>query len=146
MRLIIHKKKRSILIFLVLIIVLLITAVVIWHRFSITEEPIDKNDGTISIPGFESLELKADAKKQSIALSNPAENNCYFIISLYLEDGTLLWRSELIEPGENSKPLELEQPLEKGTYKARITYECFRMDEELSQLNGAELKLTLRVK
>ena len=140
-------KRKIIFTIAIILICLIIFGLIILRRSPhLQQEPVEKNDGTISIPGFESLELKADAKKQSIALSNPAENNCYFIISLYLEDGTLLWRSELIEPGENSKPLELEQPLEKGTYKARITYECFRMDEELSQLNGAELKLTLRVK
>jgi len=36
--------------------------------------------------------------------------------------------------------------LEPGTYKAVLHYDCFRMNQELSPLNGAETKLTLRVK
>lgn len=111
------------------------------------QEAVQKNDGTISIPGFEGITLTADVQQQTVALSNPAENNCYFQITLMLEDGTVLWESELIAPAETSEPIYLNQPLEKGTYpNAKLLYKCFRMDEDLSALNGAETKLTLRVK
>jgi len=107
----------------------------------------EKNPDSIAIPGYEALELKADSKKQSLALKNPEQNMCYFQISLYLEDGTLLWQSELIEPGAISKPMTLTQELEKGTYpNALLRYACYRMDETLTPLNGAEMKVTLWVK
>jgi len=108
---------------------------------------VKKNEGSISIPGFELLELQADSREQTICLSNPAQNNCYFEISLFLEDGTLLWRSELIGPGEITKPLQLSSPLAKGYYPGSLLrYRCFRMDEALSPLNGADTKVTLWVK
>ena len=108
---------------------------------------VEKNNDSIAIPGYELLELKADSKKQSLCLPNPPQNTCYFQISLYMEDGTLLWESDLIEPGENSKPITLSKVLEKGTYpNAILRYSCYRMDEKLSALNGAEMKLTLWVK
>lgn len=93
------------------------------------------------------LELKADSKKQTLCLPNPEQNMCYFQISLYLEDGTLLWQSELIEPGKTSKPMVLLKILARGTYpKAVMRYNCYRMDEDLTPLNGAEAKVTLWVK
>ena len=108
---------------------------------------VEKNPDSIAIPGYEMLELKANNKKQSLCMPNPPQNCCYFQIFLYMEDGTLLWKSELIEPGKTSKPIVLSKALEKGMYpNAVLRYSCYRMDENLSPLNGAETKLTLWVK
>lgn len=108
---------------------------------------VEKNPDSIAIPGYEMLELKAGSKEQSLRLSNPPQNCCYFLISLCLEDGTLLWRSELIEPGKTSQPILLTMALEKGMYpNAVLRYSCFSQDEDMSPLNGAETKVTLWVK
>lgn len=112
-----------------------------------TTAPVVKNPDSIAIPGYEMLELKAGIKEQSLCMPNPPQNCCYFQIALSLEDGTLLWKSELIEPGKISKPIVLSRALEKGMYpNAVLRYSCYRMDENLSPLNGAETKLTLWVK
>ena len=112
-----------------------------------TAATVEKNPDSIAIPGYEMLELKADSKEQSLCMPNPPQNCCYFQICLYLEDGTLLWKSELIEPGTNSKPMVLTKTLEKGMYpNAILRYSCYRMDETRAPLNGAETKLTLWVK
>lgn len=110
------------------------------------ETVVEKNPDAIAIPGYEILELQANQKQQSLSLPNPPQNVCYFQISLYLEDSTLLWKSELIEPGTVSKPILLHQELAKGTYtNAVLKYDCFKMDGK-TPLNGAETKLTLWVK
>lgn len=110
-------------------------------------ESVVKNPNSIAVPGYEMLEMKAGSKEQSLCMPNPPQNCCYFQIALYLEDGTLLWQSELIEPGTTSKPIVLSKPLEKGMYpNAILRYSCYRMDESLTPLNGAETKLTLWVK
>ena len=110
------------------------------------ETVVEKNPDAIAIPGYEILELQANQKQQSLSLPNPPQNACYFQISLYLEDGTLLWKSELIEPDTVSKPILLHQELAKGTYtNAVLKYDCFKMDGQ-TPLNGAETKLTLWVK
>ncbi|MBE6981728.1 MAG: tRNA (uracil-5-)-methyltransferase [Ruminococcaceae bacterium] len=112
-----------------------------------TATTVEKNPNSIAIPGYEMLELKAGSKEQSLCMPNPPQNCCYFQICLYMEDGTLLWESELIEPGKTSKPIVLSKALEKGMYpNAVLRYSCYRMDENLSPLNGAETKLTLWVK
>lgn len=111
------------------------------------EATVEKNQGSISIPGYEMLELRADSKQQTLCLSNPPQNNCYFEISLHLENGTLLWQSEPIEPGTISKPLVLSTELQKGYYpRSVLRYTCFRMDKDRTPLNGAETKVTLWVK
>lgn len=107
---------------------------------------IEKNPDSIAIPGYEILELKANSATQVLSLQNPAQNVCYFQISLYLEDGTMLWQSELIAPGDVSEPIVLTKPLEQGTYRnAILKYSCFKLDG-VTPLNGAETKLTLWVK
>ena len=113
---------------------------------SFEETYVQKNPDSIAIPGYEVLEFNAERKTQTLCLSNPPQNVCYFQISLYLEDGTLLWKSELIEPGAISKPILLHQELAKGTYaNAVLKYDCFKADGQ-TPLNGAETKLTLWVK
>mgnify|MGYP000014495003 CR=1 FL=1 len=110
-------------------------------------EAVEKNENSISVPGYEGIALKADSLEQEVALKNPVQNTCYFVITLYLEDGTVLWQSDYIKPGETSSPIVLNQPLEEGSYpNAVLQYSCFKMDSEKTPLNGAETKLTLRVK
>ncbi len=112
-----------------------------------TTSRVENKSESIAIPGYEMLELKVNSKTQALCLPNPEQNMCYFQISLYLEDGTLLWQSELIEPGKASKPIVLTKTLDKGTYpNAVLRYSCYRMDEDLTPLNGAETKVTLWVK
>ena len=102
-----------------------------------TAATVEKDPDSIAIPGYEMLELKAGSKEQSLCMPNPPQNCCYFQIALYMEDGTLLWQSELIEPGANSKPMVLSMALEKGMYpNAVLRYSCYSQDENLSPLNG----------
>lgn len=108
--------------------------------------PVEKNKDSISIPGYESITLEADKTQQTVGLPNPAKNTCYFQISLILEDGTLLWQSDLVKPGEISDPIKLDKPLEAGSYpNTTMKYDCYTMDGSMTPLNGAATKLTLRV-
>ena len=150
-----NNNSKKIILILSCCLVVLITFAIYLHFNKASDIPasgtvppsIVKNPNSIAIPGYEILELKASSKEQSLCLPNPEQNMCYFEITLYLEDGTLLWKSELIEPGEISKPITLMQELKKGTYpNALLRYACYRMDESHTPLNGAETKVTLWVK
>lgn len=156
-----RKKNRTktILIIVLIILILALIGIGIWYFLSndnapdasiesanFAETEVTKNEDTIAIPGYEGLTLKADSKKQELSLKNPAENTCYFVITLMLEDGTELWKSEMIKAGDTSKPIKLNEELAAGNYSAKLIYECYRMDKEKTPLNGAEMKLTLRVK
>lgn len=108
------------------------------------QENVEKDENSIAIPGYEAITLKANTKTQSVGLPNPAANTCYFQISLYLEDGTLLWQSNLVEPNAISDPIVLNQALAPGSYlNATLKYDCYAMDGTMKQLNGAATKLTI---
>ena len=141
----------------IVLIAVIVVAVVIAFKPKATITPdgstmqdansVEKNDNTISIPGYEGINLVADTKQQSVGLPNPAQNTCYFQITLLLEDGTELWQSKLIEPGKVSDPIKLVNALPKGTYpNAILQYDCYTTDGSMTALNGAETKLTLWVK
>ncbi len=110
-------------------------------------EPAEKLTDSIDLPGYGALNFKADTLEQDVCLPNPPQNFCYIRASLILEDGTVLWTSDLIPPGENSAPIVFSTPLAAGEYKNTVLkYECFRMDEALTPLNGATAELTLKVR
>lgn len=110
-------------------------------------DSVEKRTDSIAIPGYEGISLKANSKEQEIGFPNPAQNTCYFQISLMLEDGTMLWRSELVAPGEVSDPITLEEPLAAGVYpNALLKFDCYTMDGAMRALNGAATKMTLHVK
>lgn len=112
-----------------------------------TAEPVEKLTDSIDLPGYDWIPLTSGKLEQEQTFPNPPQNFCWIRVSLRLEDGTVLWTSELIAPGESSAPVVLSEPLEKGEYKnAVLKYECFRMDDDLSPLNGGEVRLTLKVK
>ena len=115
-------------------------------------------NSNISIPGYESLEFKAGKTKQSVDFYNPDDNTCFFRISLVIKYGadtangkegnvgeeTVLWTSEMIEPGEHVKSIKLNKELESGEYAAILKYECFSLKDK-TPLNGSNVELTLNV-
>lgn len=99
---------------------------------------------TVSLPGYECLTLAADKPLQ---LSNPAGNKCLFVISLILEDGTVIWKSAPIAPGQQTDPVTPNKPLAAGVYKnCTLQYELFTNDGMMMRMNGADAKITLIVK
>lgn len=89
--------------------------------------------------------MKAGDIIQEISLHNPAENPCYFVITIALPDGTGIYRSGMIEPGQKTSEIKLAQPLEAGTYKeAILQYSCYSVKDK-TPMNGADMKFTLEV-
>lgn len=146
-----QQKKLRMIALGVLAAVLLIAAGIVLTRPKADEplparEPVEKLTDSIDLPGYAELTLKAGVMEQEIAFRNPEQNFCYIQPSLRLADGTLLWRGQLIAPGDVGDTVTLVHPLAAGEYKdAMLRYDCFRMDEEKSPLNGASGNLTLIV-
>lgn len=110
------------------------------------DEEVSGGVDDISIPGYGTMVMKAGQKEQKVDMGNPPNNNCYFKITLFLEDGTRIYQSGLIEPGKGFESIELEKTMEAGTYPAVIRYDCYSYDEEQEPLNGAESGFTLDVR
>lgn len=129
----------------VLTAVLLIAAVIM---ITLPKEspPVEKLTDGIDLPGYKQLTFRAGVTEQNVALQNPPQNFCYIQPSLWLADGELLWRGQLIAPGNTSDAIVLSRPLAAGEYPdAVLRYDCFSMDEEKSPLNGATTQLILNV-
>lgn len=116
------------------------------------EQPDNVNDqtggkGGISCPGYGTITMAAGKKEQSVNFYNPKENTCYFVITLSLPDGTQIYKSKMIEPGKGIYQITLDKELTAGTYEnAVLKYTPYKMNDELTPLNNAEMKFTLEVK
>lgn len=108
------------------------------------EEPTTKQSGT-RIPGYSSAEMNAGDDSLKISIGNPKENKVGLYATLKLSDGTVLYESELLEPGQGLEAVPLNQTLEKGTYEALVLYQCVMLDDEHTPLNAAESGFTLYV-
>lgn len=147
-------KKRIILttIILLLLIVLLFLLVRSCSIKGDDSESIKKtldfipNNGvvdTIKIPTVSGLYLKSGELKQNVNFYNPSDNPCYFVISLYLSDDTLIYQSDYLAPDESITDIVLNQELKRGLYKnCRIVYDCFSISDK-SPMNGGSASLEI---
>ena len=100
----------------------------------------------LDITAYETIKLKADTLEQSVRLDNPLENNCWLVITLSLEDGTELWRSEELQPGQVVRSITLNKALPAGKYEnAVLGYKHWTYDDKKEPLNGAETVVKLVV-
>lgn len=121
------------------------TGKVIEGEISYTEEELSDKT-SISVPGYDRLILKSNKKRQKVNLYNPKENSCYFALSLILEDGTVIWQSELLEPDTMFDYIFLTKELKAGNYEnVTLKYDCFSLKDK-TPLNGSEIVLNLLVK
>ncbi len=108
------------------------------------EAPAAASD-TTAIPGYDTIHMKAGTQDQTVRLYNPAENSCYFLISIVLPEGKEIYRSDLMAPGKAVEKIRLSSALEAGTYKeATLLYTCYALGD-LHPMNGATVKFTLEV-
>ncbi len=97
----------------------------------------------IRIPGYKSMAIEADSREVSVNLVNPEGNQCYFVISIALnETDDVIYESKLIPPGKGLYKITLTKPLAPGTYDAQIRYEAYDLVSQ-SRLNGAVVNFTL---
>jgi hypothetical protein len=96
----------------------------------------------IAIPGYKSITIDANKTDVKVNFQNPEGNPCYFVISLVLDDGTVLYESKMIEPGKGLYDITLARALSPGEYGAAVKYETYSL-ADLTPMNGAEVKITL---
>lgn len=106
----------------------------------------NSNKKQITIPSTNGITMYSNQTNQSVNFYNPQSNNCYFKISLYLSDGTLVYKSKLIAPNEHIRNIELKQKLERGLYRnCKLVYDCYSLKDK-SKMNNAEIVLEINSK
>lgn len=138
-----------------MLIILALIGAIIYIIYS-HQQRIDKNQVGIvqggenaveytQIPGFKTLTMTADTTEQQVYFQNPAENKVNLQLTLSLADGTQLYKSDLIQPGNAIKSIKISKKLESGNYDdAILHYDCFTAEGE--KCNSANLKFNLEVK
>lgn len=102
-------------------------------------------EGSITIPGFDRLQIAATIAQQAAPFYNPEGNGCYFVLSLFLPSGEEIFRSGLVPPGESLPTMTLASVPPAGTYESSILrYSCYSLDS-MQPLNGADVKLTVEI-
>lgn len=102
-------------------------------------------EGRILVPGYSGAKMRSTDTTLKLRIGNPKENTCYLQATLQLEDGTVLYESELIEPGKGYEEVELKQTLEVGEYEAFVHYQGYSMDENPEMLNSCDSAFILKV-
>lgn len=94
----------------------------------------------IAIPGWDCIYIKSDTTSQKVNFYNPQENNCLFLITLYIEDEDV-WKSGYIKPGYGYYDITLSKEFKPGEYTGGLKIRCFKESGE--ELNSA--KVTFKV-
>ena len=103
----------------------------------------EQQNNTIKIPGMTGIVMQSGQLEQTVDFHNPEENACYFVLSLYLSDDTLIYQSDYLAPGERITEIVLNQTLQRGVYgKCRLVYQCFTLDNKYA-LNTGEVVLEI---
>lgn len=104
---------------------------------------VDAPSNSITIPAVTGINLKSGQLQQNVDFYNPKDNQCYFVISIYLSDDTLIYKSDYLAPAETITEITLLQTLKKGTYKnCRIVYNCYTLDSKAT-LNSGDVKIEI---
>ena len=101
--------------------------------------------GYITMPGYDTIPLKAGNTTAEVALANPESNTCYFQFQLILQEtDDILYTSDLVAPGMAIVNEELSRSFDAGDYPLIIRINTFSEDGKISY-NGSDIVTTLHV-
>lgn len=106
----------------------------------------------ISIPGWNSLNIPEHEKEVAVDFYNPEENKGLYHLTFELrlpdesEQGyEVLYKSGLVDPGLHIQNITLSRELDAGIYDATIHVQPYRMDEQKTATNNADMQTKIIV-
>lgn len=110
---------------------------------TLPDEDTDSHGKSIIINAFTDWSLPAGKTENlPILLENPKGNPCYFTFSIILSDGTLLYESKQIPPGNRISAITINQPLTEGKYAAELVIRT-NDTKTGAPMNSAKSKITI---
>ncbi|MBQ6860842.1 MAG: hypothetical protein IJO08_04275 [Clostridia bacterium] len=107
----------------------------------------------VAIPGWSTITIPANTKDVTVDFTNPIANKdlYYLTFELRLIDNSkkgyeVLYKSGLVEPGLHIQKITLSKELAVGEYDAVVHVQPYRMNEEQTPTNNADMKTKLIVK
>ena len=111
----------------------------------VSEDPDASQESGTQIPGYSAASMKEGDTSLLLRVGNPKDNKVGLIATVRLEDGTELYKSPVLEPGQGLEEIPLEKTLKKGEYNAEVFYQCVLLNKEHTPLNAAISAFTLYV-
>ncbi len=105
----------------------------------------------ITLTGSDRIVINAGEDHAYTDLYNPVENKGMYYLTFELRiyddngDHEVLYSSGLVAPGEHIYRIELSRSLEKGIYDGAVHVQPYRMDDEKSPTNNADMKVKIVV-
>lgn len=110
---------------------------------TLTDGDTDISSQSIQINGFTDWSLPAGKTENlPISLENPKGNPCYFTFSIVLSDGTVLYESKQVPPGNCISSVTINQPLDEGEYTAELVIHT-NDTRTGAPMNSAKSKITI---
>ena len=107
----------------------------------------------VAIPGWSTIVIPANTKDVTVDFMNPIENKdlYYLTFELRLLNNSdvgyeVLYKSGLVEPGLHIQKISLSRSLNVGEYDAIVHVQPYRMNNEKTPTNNADMKTKLVVK
>ena len=116
-------------------------------------ENISSEEQGVAISGRSSITIPANEKDVKVDFYNPEENKDLYYLTFELrlfnnskQGYEVLYSSGLVEPGKHIQQITLSRGLEKGVYEAVVHVQPYRMIEDRTLTNNADMKTVLIVK
>lgn len=106
---------------------------------------IGTSSSGVVIKATNGLELKSGTLSQTVDFENPNQNQCAITVSIYLSNGTCIYESGYIYPGETVSKIELSTELKSGIYaNALMYYRCYSTDKSHTAISQCEIPIEIR--
>lgn len=99
----------------------------------------------IQVPGYKDARMKEGDTSLHLSIGNPKANKADFYATVELEDGTVLYESPLLEPGQGITDIPITKTLSKGEYNAFVRFQIVSLDEAHEPMNTARSAFRLYV-
>lgn len=111
------------------------------------------NTKNVAIVGIRSLIINANTKDIKINLKNPIENEGLYyqtfeirLLNANEEGYEVLYKSDMIKPGEEINEIMLSRGLSQGEYDAILYVQPYHMNEQKTPTSDAKIKFKIVVK
>ena len=99
----------------------------------------------IMLRGATGLVFEEGSLEQTVDIPNVQENEYAFVLSIYLADGTQLFKSYYVYRGDVLKKIKLNQTLRSGIYKnALMVYSCYTVDASHIAVSQCEFPIEIK--
>ena len=118
----------------------------IYYSGCINDGYVSPSDSGVQIEAASGFIMNAGVTAQSVKFNNSRSNDCAFIVTLYLADGTEIYKSDYLYPGDSINEIELKRTLKAGLYKdALMVYQLYSIESH-KPINRCEFPIEIQTK